>query len=103
MSPVAPMPQASPVGTNGLKSWVMEVSGELSMTRVLPVVLALELALVLELDEHAASPPASTAAAPTANSRLWLCNLLISFVFLSLRLWGLVRGRTPTFRVTRRR
>src|SRR5208283_523434 len=96
MSPVAPMPQGSPVGTNGLKSWVMEVSGELSMTRVFPVVLALELelALVLELvlDEHAASPPASTAAAPAANSRLWLCNLLISFVFLSLRLWGLVRG-----------
>ena len=91
MSPVAPMPQASPVGTNGLKSWVMEVSGELSMTRVLPVVLALalefELALVLELDEHAASPPASTAAAATANSRLWLCNLLITFVFLSFRLW----------------
>src|SRR5271157_1814522 len=98
MSPVAPMPQGSPVGTNGLKSWVIEVSGELSMTRVFPVVVAveleleLELALVLELDEHAASPPASTAAAVTASSRLWLCNLLITFVFLSLRLWGLVRG-----------
>src|SRR5271166_167716 len=90
MSPVAPMPQGSPVGTNGLKSWVMEVSGELSMTRVFPVVVAVE--LVLELDEHAASPPASTAAAVTASSRLWLCNLLITFVFLSLRLWGLVRG-----------
>src|SRR5271157_1883658 len=110
MSPVAPMPQGSPVGTNGLKSWVIEVSGELSMTRVFPVVVAveleleLELALVLELDEHAASPPASTAAAVTASSRLWLCNLLITFVFLSLRLWGLVRGSyAHLFRVTRRR
>ena len=75
--------------TNGLNAWVMEVSGELSMTRVFPVVLALELAeLELELDEHAASPPASTAAAATVSSRLWLCNLLISFVFLLLRLWG---------------
>jgi hypothetical protein len=36
----------------------MEVSGELSMTRVFPVVVALVLVLVeLELDEHAASAP----------------------------------------------
>ena len=82
------------MGTNGLKSWVIDVSGELSITRVFPVVLALALelelapVLELELDEHAASPPASTAAAATVSSRLWLCNLLISFVFLSLRLWG---------------
>jgi hypothetical protein len=40
--------------------------------------------LELELDEHAASPPASTATADIARSRLDLCNLLISLVFLSL-------------------
>jgi hypothetical protein len=65
----------------------MEVSGELSMTRVFPVVVALfdELAPVpeLELDEHAASPAASKTAAATAMSRLALCNLLICLVFLS--------------------
>jgi hypothetical protein len=57
----------------------MEVSGELSMTRVFPVVLALlvELGLELELDEHAASPAASRTAAATAMMRLGLCNLLI--------------------------
>jgi hypothetical protein len=52
----------------------MEVSGELSMTRVFPVVVALpelaELELELELDEHAASPPASTPTAATARNRL---------------------------------
>jgi hypothetical protein len=55
------------------------------MTSVFPVVLALlvELPLGLELDEHAASPAASRPAAPTAMSRLWLCKLLISLVFLS--------------------
>src|SRR5947209_20391227 len=93
MSPVAPMPQGAPVGTNGLKLWVMVDSGELSMTRVFPVVVAepvfepvlpeLEL-----LDEHAASPAASKPAAPTARSRLWLCILLISLVFLSFSLIG---------------
>jgi hypothetical protein len=77
-----------------LNAWVMEVSGELSMTRVFPVVVALpELAeLELELDEHAARPPASRPAAATAKSRLDLCNLLISFVFLSFGYGGLVRG-----------
>src|SRR5579859_3531016 len=89
MSPVAPMPQGAPVGTNGLKDWVMVDSGELSITRVFPVaaappvfepVLPEELGL---LDEHAASPAASKPAAPTAKSRLWLCILLISLVFLS--------------------
>src|SRR5581483_6620239 len=96
MSPVAPMPQGAPVGTNGLKVWVMVDSGELSMTRVLPVAeepvfepeFPEELGL---LDEHAASPAASKPAAPTAKSRLWLCILLISLVFLS---WfgGLIGG-----------
>jgi hypothetical protein len=82
------MPQGAPVGTNGLKLWVMVDSGELSMTRVLPVAVpAFVLVPVppeLELlDEHAASPAASKPAAPTARSRLWLCILLISLVFLS--------------------
>jgi hypothetical protein len=45
----------------------------------------LELALGLELElEHAASPAASNPAAPTTKSRLWLRNLLITLVFLSL-------------------
>jgi hypothetical protein len=50
----------------------MAVSGELSMTRVLPGVVPVlaEPELELELDEHAASPPASTPAAATAQSRL---------------------------------
>jgi hypothetical protein len=60
------------------------------MTRVFPVALVpvfVEPELELEL-EHAASPPASRPAAATARSRLWLRNLLITLVFLSI----LVRG-----------
>jgi hypothetical protein len=68
------MPQGAPVGTNGLKLWVIVDSGELSMTRVLPVVAApvveLEPAELEPLDEHAASPAASKPAAPTARNRL---------------------------------
>jgi hypothetical protein len=48
-------------------------SGELSMTRVLPVVAAPVFVLEPELeplDEHAASPAASKPAAPTARNRL---------------------------------
>jgi hypothetical protein len=63
----------------------MVVSGELSMTRVFPVVVAL-----LELDaellglelEHAPSPAASKQAVAAAKSHLILCNLLISIVLL---------------------
>jgi hypothetical protein len=71
----------------------MLVSGELSMTRVFPVVvvplLLPEPALDVELElEHAASPPASTLTAAIAKSRLGLCNLLISLVFLSLSVVG---------------
>jgi len=42
------------------------------MTRVFPVALALPelVELELELDEHAASPPASTPTAATARNRL---------------------------------
>src|ERR1700750_2797594 len=92
MSPVAPMPQGAPVGTNGLKVWVMVDSGELSMTSCLPVVAApvveLEPAALDPLDAHAASPAASRPAAPTAKSRLWLFNLLITLVFLSCSALG---------------
>jgi hypothetical protein len=64
------------VVTNGLNAWVIEVSGELSMTRVFPVVVALpvepELAFVLELvlDEQAATPAASRTAADRAKNCL---------------------------------
>src|SRR5580700_9444125 len=65
----------------------MVVSGELSMTRVFPVVAALPvepaLELELELDEQAASPAVSRPAAASAMSLLRLCNLLISLVLLS--------------------
>jgi hypothetical protein len=63
----------------------MVVSGELSMTRVFPVVVALlELDAELEPElEHAPSPTASKEALATAKSHLVLCNLLISLVFLS--------------------
>jgi hypothetical protein len=67
------MPQGAPVGTNGLKLWVMVDSGELSMTRVLPVALPVLELLAPELeplDEQAASPAASKPAAPTARNRL---------------------------------
>jgi hypothetical protein len=79
------MPYAGWVLTNGLKSWVIEVSGELSITRVFPVVVPAELDVEPELElelEHAASPAASRPAVATAKSPLWLCNLLISLVFL---------------------
>src|SRR5579862_8280208 len=67
----------------------MVVSGELSMTRVFPVVLAPPVELVpplvleLELDEQAASPAVSRPAAASAMSLLRRCNLLISVVLLS--------------------
>ena len=73
------------MGTNGLNVWVMVDSGELSMIRVFPVALLVLVVLGLELElEHAASPAASRPAAPTAKSRLRLCDLLINLVFLSL-------------------
>src|SRR5580704_13477253 len=76
----------------------MVVSGELSMTRVFPVVEALpvELELGLELDEQAASPAVSRPAAAKAMSLLRLCNLLISLVLLSgLFGCGLCGRRVP--------
>src|SRR5580704_11581284 len=86
----------------------MVVSGELSMTRVFPVVAALpvelELALGLELDEQAASPAASRPAAASAMSLLRLFNLLISLVLLSgfPRLWA-IWSACPHLAVARRR
>src|ERR1700761_2872975 len=109
MSPVAPMPYAACVGANGLKACVMVDSGELSITRVLPMALLLvpeELELELELDpelEHAASPAASTPAAATAKSRLWLCKLLISLVFLSITVGGSMSGSCVHLLTARRR
>ncbi len=87
------------MGSNGLKSWVMVVSGELSMTRVFPVVEALlELDAELELElEHAPSPTASKLAVAAAKSHLILCNLFISLVFLSGFIGcGLCGRRVPT-------
>src|SRR5215470_5807035 len=105
MSPVAPMPHGAPVGTNGLKVWVMVDSGELSMTSCLPVVAApvveLELPELDPLDEHAASPAASKPAAPTAKSRLGLLNLLINLVFLSCSAWVSLDGCMSTSRQLR--
>jgi hypothetical protein len=52
----------------------MEVSGELSITRVFPRAVAAPVELELEpelvLDEHAASPAASKPAVAIAKSRL---------------------------------
>src|SRR5580698_5329551 len=65
----------------GLKSWTMLVSGELSITRVAPVLAAAgvdDFATGLdELDEQAATPAASRPAASTATNLLWVGNLLI--------------------------
>jgi hypothetical protein len=70
------MPCGAAVETKGLKSWVIEVSGELSMTSVFPAVLELpepELAFEPDeelLDEQAPSPAASRPTAATASTRL---------------------------------
>src|SRR6266567_4102682 len=53
------MPYAAWVGTNGLKAWVMVVSGELSMTSLVALVVEPGV-LPLGLDEHAASPAQTT-------------------------------------------
>src|ERR1700734_2147204 len=89
MRPVAPLPQGAWVGTTWLNAWWVVVSGQLPMTRVLPVVAAppvepvLALVLELELDEQAASPAVARPAAASAMSLLRLCNLLISPVLFS--------------------
>jgi hypothetical protein len=76
----------------------MVVSGELSMTRVFPVVAALlELEAELELElEHAPSPTASKQAVTAAKSHLILRNLLITIVLLFGVLGYGLTSRVPT-------
>ncbi len=64
------MPCGAAVGTNGLKSWVIVLSGELSMTRV-PEAPELEEPPPPEgePEPHALSPAASSPAAVTTMSR----------------------------------
>ncbi len=87
MSPVAPMPWGAAVGWKGLKSCVIEFSGELSITRVfVEPLLVPELDVVLEpddelLDEQAPSPAASRPAAATARTRLPVADLLVNIDF----------------------
>ena len=74
------MPCGAAVDTNGLKSSVMVVSGELSMTRVLEALdLVDEPPLELFVDEHAPRPADSRPTAAIATSPLCvMCFLLIS-------------------------
>ena len=71
------MPWGAAVDTNGLKSWVMPFSGELSMTSVAPVVV-LEGAELL-LDEQAASPAARRPVAASASALLLNLGLVVTF------------------------
>jgi hypothetical protein len=64
------MPHGAPVETNGLKSSVIVVSGELSMVSVVAVDPEPDAFGVDELDEHAPSPAASRPAAVMAMSPL---------------------------------
>src|SRR5215469_7415718 len=81
MSPVAPMPCGAAVGTNGLKSSVMELSGELSMTNVFDLD---ELLLFDDPDEpHAPSPIASRPAVANAASPLCVRSFALMVTFLS--------------------
>jgi hypothetical protein len=72
------------VAMNGLKAWVIVVSGELSI-----VTSAEEPELLEVLDEpppdpedpQAASPSARTPAAATVSNRFWSANLLMESVF----------------------
>jgi hypothetical protein len=71
------MPQEALVTANGLKAWVIEVSGELSITRVeaVPPLLVVDFVdpgveLVLGLEEHAATPAVTRTTAAAAMNRL---------------------------------
>jgi hypothetical protein len=66
------MPCGAAVDTNGLKSWVIVVSGELSMTRVLDDLDELDFDEPDGLDEQAPSPAASRPTAAMATSPLAL-------------------------------
>src|SRR5580693_712136 len=73
------MPCGAAVDTNGLKSSVIVVSGELSMTRGLDAVLDEPLPELAGVDEHAPTPAASRPTAAMATSPLCVrCVLLIS-------------------------
>ncbi len=105
MSPVAPIPQAALVGANGLNASVIEVSGELSITRVLPVLGVLvalpedcvdpgAAELELGLEEHAAMPAASRPAAAAAMNRRFAFTLYSSRVlWLGVHDWFRRWGR----------
>src|ERR1017187_234800 len=70
------MPYAAWVATNGLKACVMVVSGELSMTSLVALVVEPDV-LPLGLDEHAASPPQTTATADRPTRPRLLSRLLM--------------------------
>src|SRR6516164_10595468 len=81
MRPVAPMPCGAAVETNGLKSSVMELSGELSMTSVFDLD---ELLLFDDPDEpHAPSPTASRPAVANAASPLCVRSFVLMVTFPS--------------------
>jgi hypothetical protein len=67
------MPYAWPVVTNGLNAWVIVVSGELSIVRVDDT--DFEELLGLVLDEHAATPAQTMAAAAMVTRLLRLSRL----------------------------
>jgi hypothetical protein len=80
------MPWGAAVGTNGLKSCVIELSGELSITSVFvaPLVLPEPVAepeLEEEPEEQAASPAASRPTAATATARLLVADLVVNIDF----------------------
>ena len=67
------MPCGAAVDTNGLKSWVMVVSGELSMTRVSDDLDEVDFDEPgAGVDEHAATPAASRPTAAMATTPLTL-------------------------------
>jgi hypothetical protein len=79
------MPWGAAVETNGLKSWVIVLSGELSMTSCWDLLVVDEPVPELAADEHAPSPAARRPAAATMMSLLWLSDLLVIFVFPVVR------------------
>ena len=82
------MPCGATVGTNGLKSWVIALSGELSMTSVLDAPAAPPDELVEpEPDEQAPSPAASRPVTATAMSLLDLRCVVAISAFLCFEGW----------------
>jgi len=79
MRPVAPIPCGASVETNGLKLSVIELSGELSMMRVVAVDPPLDDGLE---PPQAASPAASRPAAAMATSLLGVRCVVLMVTFL---------------------